>query len=294
VAQSIAGRHARELIPEAVLARVPGYETGGGAATAARLVGGTVNASFLVETQAGRFVVRIHEEGARSLGVDHEREARLQLAAASAGVAPEVVHVDPRRRFLIMQHIPGPTWRSADFGDAAKLRLLGDTLRTLHAISPPIVADFDLRALMQSHRQRIVAVAPAEGPPIDSLLHRADRALDATRSGEREPALIHGDLHHSNLIGTERLWLLDWEYGAVTDPLFDLGCVLAYYPQAEPHAAVLLKAAGLHTSASLAMLRHAAWLYVLVSYLWHRVKRLGFPVRADELAIEQDLLQRLQ
>jgi hypothetical protein len=31
-----------------------------------------------------------------------------------------------------------------------------------------------------------------------------------------------------------------------------------------------------------------------VSYLWHRVKRLGFPVRADELAIEQDLLQRLQ
>jgi aminoglycoside phosphotransferase (APT) family kinase protein len=294
VAQSTARRLARDLIPEDVLAHVPGYETGGEATTASRLVGGTVNASFLVETKAGSFVVRMHEAGARSLGVDHAREAQLQLAAARAGVAPAVVHADPQHRFLIMDHIPGPTWSRADFADVAKLRLLGAALRTLHAVEPPIVTDFDLRALMQSHRQRIVAVAPAEGPSIDSLLRRADLALDAAGSREREPALIHGDLHHSNLIGAERLWLLDWEYGAVTDPLFDLGCVLAYYPQAEPHAAVLLAAAGLHTRASLAMLRHAAWLYVLVSYLWHRVKRLGFPMRADELAIEQDLLQRLQ
>jgi aminoglycoside phosphotransferase (APT) family kinase protein len=294
VAQSTARRHARDLIPEAVLACVPGYETGGEDASALRLVGGTVNASYLVETKAGRFVVRMHEAGARSLGVDHQREAQLQLAAATAGVAPAVVHVDPQHRFLIMDHIPGPTWSRADFADAAKLRLLGTTLRTLHAVEPPIVADFDLRALMQAHRQRILAVAPAEAAPIDSMLRRADAALDAVRSSEREPALIHGDLHHSNLIGAERLWLLDWEYGAVTDPLYDLGCVLAYYPQAEPYAAALLEASGLHTRASLAMLRHAAWLYVLVSYLWHRVKRLGFPVRADELAIEQDLLQRLQ
>jgi thiamine kinase len=294
VAQSTTRRLARDLIPEHVLACVPGFETGGEAATASRLVGGTVNASFLVETQAGRFVVRLREAGARSLGVDHQREAQLQLAAAAAGVAPAVVHVDPQHRFLIMDHIPGPTWSRADFSDATKLCLLATTLRSLHAVEPPIVADFDLRALMHAHRQRIVAVAPAEAASIDSLLRRADFALDAVRSAEREPALIHGDLHHSNLIGNERLWLLDWEYGAVTDPLYDLGCVLAYYPQAEPHAAALLEAAGLHTGASLAMLRHAAWLYVLVSYLWHRVKRLGFPVRADELAIEQDLLQRLQ
>jgi aminoglycoside phosphotransferase (APT) family kinase protein len=281
-------------MPEDVLAHVPGYESGGETATGSRLVGGTVNTSYLVETNAGRFVVRMHEAGGRSLGVDHAREAQLQLAAAGAGVAPTVVYADPQHRFLIMEHIPGPTWSRADFADAARLRVLGATLRTLHAIAPPIVAVFDLRALMQAHRQRIVAVATAEAASIDSLLRRADLAFDAVRSSEREAALIHGDLHHSNLIGSERLRLLDWEYGAVTDPLFDLGCVLAYYPQAEPHAAALLEAAGLHTRASLAMLRHAAWLYVLVSYLWHRVKRLGFPVRADELAIEQDLLQRLQ
>ena len=294
MAQSTSRRRARELIPEHVLAHVPGYAASGAASMAERIFGGTVNASYLAETAAGRYVVRIHEEGGRVLGADHAREAQLQIAAAGVGVAPDVFHADPQHRFMVMEHIPGPTWAPKDFSDPQRLRLLGATLRTLHRIAPPLVSNFDLRALLHGHRQRIVAAVPAESAGIDSLLRRADLALDACGSAEREPALIHGDLHHSNLIGSGRLRLLDWEYGALTDPLFDLGCVLAYYPQAEVHAAELLDASGLRGCASPAMLRHAAWLYVLVSYLWHRVRRLGTAVRADELAIEQELLQRLQ
>jgi aminoglycoside phosphotransferase (APT) family kinase protein len=294
VAQSLTRRRARDLIPDYVLAHVPGYAANADAATAERIFGWTINASYLVESPSGRVVVRIHEHAGRVLGADHAREAQLQIAAATVGVAPAVVHADPQHRFMVMQYIPGATWAAKDFANPDRIRLLGATLRTLHRVAPPIVASSDLRALVHGHRQRIVAVLPAEADALDALLHRADQALAACRSEEREPALIHGDLHHSNLIGIERLWLLDWEYGAVTDPLFDLGCVLAYYPQAELHGPLLLETAGLSASASPAMLRQTAWLYVLVSYLWHRVRRLGQPVRDDELAIEQGLLQRLQ
>jgi aminoglycoside phosphotransferase (APT) family kinase protein len=294
VAQSFSRRRARDLIPDYVLAHVPGYAANADAATAERVFGGTVNASYLVESPSGRVVVRIHEQAGRVLGADHAREAQLQIVAAAEGVAPAVLHADPQHRFVVMQYIPGPTWAAKDFSNPDRVRLLGATLRRLHGIAPPVVSSFDLGALAHGHRQRILAVLPAEAAALDALLHRADLALAACRSEDREPALIHGDLHHSNLIGIERLWLLDWEYGAVTDPLFDLGCVLAYYPQAEPHAPLLLEASGLSAFASPAMLRQAGWLYVLVSYLWHRVRRLGQPVRADELAIEQELLQRLQ
>jgi aminoglycoside phosphotransferase (APT) family kinase protein len=294
VAQSPSRRRARDLIPDYVLEHVPGYAASRDAATAERVFGGTVNAIFLVEMPSGRVIVRIHEQAGRVLGADHAREAQLQIVAARDGVAPAVLHVDPQHRFMVMQYIPGATWAAKDFGDPERIRLLGTTLHTLHRISPPAVSGFDLRALVHGHRQRIVAVVPTEAAALDALLRRADLALEACSSDEREPTLIHGDLHHSNLIGRERLWLLDWEYGAVTDPLFDLGCVLAYYPQAQAHEALLLETAGLRDSASPAMLRHAAWLYVLVSYLWHRVHRLGQAVRADEAAIEQELLQRLQ
>jgi thiamine kinase-like enzyme len=87
--------------------------------------------------------------------------------------------------------------------------------------------------------------------------------------------------------------LLDWEYGAVADPLIDLACLLAYYPLAEAHTGVLLDASGLAEQVSPQMLAAATWLCVLVSYFWYRVRRLTRPVSAHELAAEQGLYERL-
>ena len=104
-------------------------------------------------------------------------------------------------------------------------------------------------------------------------------------------ALVHNDLHHSNLIGTERLYLLDWEYAAVTDPLFDLACVLAYYPQATPHADALLDAARLAGIATPEMLRQATWLYVLRElFLVSLAPARRPPASPADQAAEQGLL----
>ena len=58
-------RRALELIPEEVLAHVPGFSVGS-AAWAERLPGGTMNRSFRVGTDAGLFVARIHDAAAAS------------------------------------------------------------------------------------------------------------------------------------------------------------------------------------------------------------------------------------
>ena len=64
--QDPARSRALGLIPEEILAHVPGF-TRGGTAWALRLPGGTVNASYRVDTSAGRFVVRIHDPAAAVL-----------------------------------------------------------------------------------------------------------------------------------------------------------------------------------------------------------------------------------
>ena len=76
--QDLARSRATDLIPQEVLVHVPGYAAGGTTARAARLYGGTVNASFRVDTSAGRFVVRIHDAAAR----DARRGSRARGAAA--------------------------------------------------------------------------------------------------------------------------------------------------------------------------------------------------------------------
>lgn len=284
---------ALDLIPEEVLAHVPGF-TAAGAAWAERLPGGTVNRSFRVQTDAGLFVARIHDEAAATLGAHHEREAKLHAVAAAAGLAPALLHVDPHHRFMIMEHVPGPTWTEADMSRPERLGQLGSTLRALHAVVPPDVAPFDIGAAIERLHGRLCAALPDEGAELSHFIDRARAALLLSDSARRAPVVIHNDLHHTNLMGTGgRLLLLDWEYGAVTDPLIDLACLLAYYPAAAPHAGSLLDASGLSGDATPAMLAAATWLCMLVSYFWYRVRRLAGPVSAQELAAEEGLLARL-
>jgi len=291
--QEPARSRALGLIPEAVLAHVPGF-TAGATAWAVRLPGGTVNASFRVDTSAGRFVVRIHDTTAATLGADHEREARLHAAAAAVGFAPALIHVDAGHRFMVMEHVAGDTWSAQDFSRPERLAQLGAGLCALHAVTPPCVASFDIGASLERHYERLCVALPSEMADFTRLMDRARAALRVSDAAQRAQAVVHNDLHHSNLMGTERLFLLDWEYAAVTDPLLDLACVLAYYPQAEAHADVLLKASRLTGLASPQMLAATIWLFVLLSYFWYRARRLAGPVPAAELAAERGLLARLE
>lgn len=288
--QEPASRGALELIPGEVLAHVPGR-----ALLAERLPGGTMNRSYRVETDAGLFVARIHNEAAATLGADHGREARLHAAAAAAGLAPALLHVDPRYRFMIMEHVPGPTWADADLGRPERIRQLGSTLYALHSVTPPDVSPFDIGESIERLHGQLSAALPAEGAALSHFIDRARSALLLSDSARRPRVVIHNDLHHTNLMdGAGRLMLLDWEYGAVADPLIDLACLLAYYPEAAPHAQTLLEASCLSGEVSPEMLSAATWLCMLVSYFWYRVRRLAGAVSPQELAAEQGLLARLE
>jgi len=293
VAQDIPSASSARLIPAAALAHVPGCEAGTPPDAIALLHGGTVNASFRVDTRAGQFVLRLEAAESGLLGAHHEREAQLQRAAAQAGIAPPLIYADAAHGFMITKFIEGRAWHAADFTRPEALRCLGGRLRVLHGIAPPTVAPFDLGVILRGHCAHLAAAAPAERALVASLLQQSEARLALCASGMRKATIVHNDLHHSNLIEADRLYFIDWEYAAVADPIFDLACVLAYYPHAQPHVQDLLDAAGLAEQASLAELAAATSLFVLLSFLWYRLRRLTRAVAAADLAAENALLRRL-
>jgi aminoglycoside phosphotransferase (APT) family kinase protein len=282
------------VISPSALARIPGCEQGQRPSAIAALPGGTVNTSFRVDTPAGAFVLRLNSDAGAALGADHRREAQLHAASALAGVAPELIYADLAEGFMVMRFVAGAVWEPSDFARPQRLRKLSQTLRTLHAIPPPAVAPFDVAAILRGYSAKIIEAQPAERVLLESLLEEADTALELCARGGRAPAIVHNDLHHSNLIEGERLYLIDWEYAAVADPIFDLACVLAYYPHAEPYAQELLDAAGLAAEVSPAVLARARFLFMLLSFMWYRLRRLTREVAAAELAAELGLLRRLR
>ena len=58
---------------------------------------------------------------AKQLGVDREREVRIQKIAADAGFAPQILFEDYENGILLIQSIQGSQWTKDDFKNPKKI-----------------------------------------------------------------------------------------------------------------------------------------------------------------------------
>jgi len=287
VAQA-AGGGGRMIAPgDDVLARVPGAADGPFEVAALR--GGLTNRSFLVGTALGRFVVRLGTGADALLGIDRHTEAAAQRLAATVAVAPRVIDADESSGLLITEYVAGRAWGQSDFATPGQIDRLGSQLARLHALDAHASANLPARdplAAAHGYVARIVQEAPGERAALTRLLGQAADAHLASGAGARPATLVHSDLHGSNIVDGEGLWLIDWEYAALADPLQDVASVLAYHPDAAAHAGRLLDAVGLGDVTRRDLLA-AVWMFQLLVFLWYRVRRLAVAPTSADLAAER-------
>lgn len=255
--------------PAWALARVPGLGEGAGPRCVERLGGGTVNEVYRVDSAVGRFVLRLDGAAWRRPGVDRERELILHRAAAAAGIAPALVAAAPAQRgLLVMEFVPGRLWDGADYDNVDALRRLGERLYALHRLPPPAIEAFDPWRVAQAYVRQIDA---AQAAALERPLQRLQALSAELGTGDAPMTVVHGDLWQGNVLqgSGSRLWLLDWEYAQLSDPLMDVACVLAYYPAAERYRAELAAAAGFDARALASALSARVFIYRALSWLWH-------------------------
>jgi aminoglycoside phosphotransferase (APT) family kinase protein len=140
----------------------------------------------------------------------------------------------------------------------------------------------------------IIASDPDEAGRIQYLLAAGADALVRSGTAQRAPSIVHSDLHHGNVLTADRVYFIDWEYAQVGDPLLDPACVMAYYPRAMTHGALLLEASGLaDLGTTPEMLTQLTHVFTLITYLWYRARRVSRHVPATDLQLESAALRRL-
>ncbi|HEY1725605.1 MAG TPA: phosphotransferase [Steroidobacteraceae bacterium] len=253
--------------PDWALEQVPGLEHGASAQRIERLAGGTVNEVFRVDSALGRFVLRLDGAAWRRPGVERRRELALHRAAAAAGIAPALhVAMPEAHGLLITEYVEGRLWTASDYADPGMLRRLGERLGALHRLTVSGIERFDPARVAQAY------VAQVDGPRAAAtaeVLRRLQALSAELGDGAVSTCVVHGDLYQGNLLQGSRLWLLDWEYAQVGDPLMDVACVLAYYPAAQPHRRELAAAAGLDADAQAGALAERVYAYRSLAWLWH-------------------------
>jgi len=247
-----------------------------------RLTGGLSNQAWRVEHDGWIWYARLGYADAERLGVNRHSECALLAAVAATGFAPDVLACDPRTGLLVTHYIDGRTWQSSDAAEPRNLARIGSLLARLHTMPPaPGIAAVSYA----EQARRLASTIPASDPTVTVLRHRADQAFDRIERRKPRRALCHHDLHHRNVVDTgARLWLVDWEYGGVGDPLFDVAGFLALHELGIAETDLLLDAYGAGAPIDREVLPEARWAFDYVQWLWYRSCLASRPDPAGALA----------
>jgi thiamine kinase-like enzyme len=206
----------------AVLEHVPALR--GRESTLTPLGGGLTNLNFRVDAAGATYVLRLAGTGSEHLGIDRERELACALAAAAAGVGPEVVASLPELRAVVSAFVHGRLLKAEDIRRPEMLRRVAQTLRRYHdhPVAPDLGA-FSPFATIRAYYEQVKAggaALPAELGGALAVLAKVEKELQT----DEPPCLCHNDLLPANFIddGTA-LRVIDWEYGGLGDRFFDLG-----------------------------------------------------------------------
>jgi thiamine kinase-like enzyme len=256
------------------------------------LVGGLGNRSWRADADGESYVVRLNGADDAALGIDRESEAALIAVAHEARVAPEPVVSDPLRRLLVMRYVPGAAWTLDQARRAQNLGRLAGLLTRLHACTP--LAGIKPRSFRHQAR-RLEATGRDRGLAADADLERRSQPVFERLETVRAPATpCHNDVHHLNVIDDGgSLTLIDWEYGGLGNPCYDLAATIACHELDAPQRGALL--AAYHGPANLRQVDDALWAFDYVQWLWYRAAAQNGapPERATLEARAEDLRRHL-
>ena len=200
--------------PKQVLAAIPGWE----AADSRPIDGGQTNAAWLVCAGKRRGVLKIDREPRPFPFRSRSAEAEVQRRAAARGLANDVLFATDT--VLLTEYQSGRVLDAADLREPATLASVAALLRSVHAMRPCGAAFDALRAgeLYAATARQVSA-------------RRADESLATLRAiGQAASAVCcHNDVVVGNLLDARGLRLLDWEYAADNDPLFDVATVAEHH-----------------------------------------------------------------
>lgn len=200
-----------------VLEQVPGFA---GAKVVAQLSDGPTNASFEIEQGGERFVLRTDKPAAAEFGLERTAEREVIAALAAAGLGERAVYFDAQSGIYLRSFMPGRSWTAEDLQNPSNLERLAELLKRVHRL-PPAGPLFDPVGAASRYAAQL---GTAEAREIFRDIEREFPTLKADR-----PVLCHNDLVHTNMLESDQLMLIDWEWAGGGDSFFDLAVVVQHH-----------------------------------------------------------------
>ena len=184
-------------------------------------LGGLTNLVFHI----GSWCLRVPGKGTEEY-IDRANEAVAAKEAARVGVGPEVFHADAATGLMVTRFIPGAATMTPDgfktvSGAPARA---GKAFRRLHDSDATFPARFELFAMIDDYLSVLSTKNVALPEGYHGVLRDAETVRAALAARPLPVVACHCDPLCENFLDTgERMWIVDWEYSGMNDPMWDLG-----------------------------------------------------------------------
>jgi thiamine kinase-like enzyme len=184
------------------------------------------NRNYKVSIGGETYVLRIAGAGTERY-IDRAAEARNAGLAASIGIAPELLYLDPQSGLMLTRFIAnGAPLQAADLRRPERLRSAVGLLKRLHGSGLAFAGRMDLFPKLDEY----IALAAQRGWPAGLDLTPIRQQAEAARAALERAAIAFVPSHvdpvpHNFVQGSAGLYLLDWEYAAMAEPMWDLAAV---------------------------------------------------------------------
>lgn len=207
------------------------------------LSGGLTNENYTVRVNGEKYVLRIPGQGSEVM-IDRECELLNSKAAEKAGISPNILANLKPENVLVIEYLEGEVQHPETIAeDDMKIEKIGKALKRLKENASFVNTTYVFEMIRQYFQKckEVAAILPHD---FDWILGVMDE-IEAKMERNRPPlAASHNDLLSENFIldPNGKMWVIDWEYGGMNDPYFDLGDVSVEHPFTGDQEKLLLNA----------------------------------------------------
>ena len=207
------------------LNNVSGFETIKAKECKITRLGGMTNLVHLVETKDANIIVRIPGEGTESY-INRATELTNATAAWRAGISAEVIWADVKTGVMISRAIDGvetmtPTLFRTRSGSPMRA---GKALAKLHNSGETFDFRFELFTMIEDYL-KVLSTKDVNLPDgYHDIVKAANPVKEVLDANPIPLTPCHCDPLCENFLDDgKNMWIVDWEYSGMNDPLWDLG-----------------------------------------------------------------------
>jgi thiamine kinase-like enzyme len=189
-----------------------------------RLVGALTNLSYKVTIGSSAYVLRLAGDGTSDY-IDRSAEEYNARVAAEAGVGAEVIFFDATDGTMVTRFVDGVSMNAqGGFGRDPEAPVRGArALRRVHHLGRDFRSRFDVFVALGEY----LDLLRGWRTPLPEGYYEVEQGARAVRLAlEASPAPLvpcHNDPWPGNLLDADgRIYLIDWEYSGMNDPMWDL------------------------------------------------------------------------